>query len=103
MLAPQFFVYFFHPAKAARMPFVKDGKIVEKESWSLSGFFLSFINILRLFILTIFTGESTDTHVNQYKATKGSWGSGGGKSGKGPNINTFAKPASAGCAGGGGG
>ena len=89
------------------MPYIKDGKIVDSKGWSISGFFLALLNIIRLFILTIFTGDSNDKHIQQFKATRGSWGkgsgsSGGGGSGKGPNINTFAKPAAAGCAGGGG-
>lgn len=85
------------------MAYIKDGKVVHSQGWSLSWLLLTILNVIRLFILTIFTGESNDRHINQYRATKGGWGKGSGSGGgRGPNINTFAKPASVGCAGGGG-
>uniref|UniRef100_A0A7S1M468 Selenoprotein K n=1 Tax=Neobodo designis TaxID=312471 RepID=A0A7S1M468_NEODS len=90
-------------------PIIHNGRVVDKKPWTLMGFLLSIIDLVRFFFMTIFTTAPMQSHVNEYKHSKRqpTWGgkggnAGGGGGGGGPKIHTFAKPASVGCGGGGG-
>jgi hypothetical protein len=81
--------------------YVHNGKLVDKKPWSFQGFLLAIINLLWLFVATIFSTKKMNDHAEEYKRSKQqpAWGKGSGV-GRGSNIHSFGPAAAAGCASG---
>jgi hypothetical protein len=82
------------------MPYLRNGTITERKPFGLMDFLLAVVNAIRIFVLTIFTTKPIGRHVDEYNGTKGHRATSGVALGKG-NVHGMAKPASAGCSGGG--
>ena len=83
--------------------YIHNGKVVEKKPSSVYGFFMAILDLIRLFVLTIFTTDSMKSHTDEYTRSKQmpSWGKGGSTGRGSSNIHTFSKGAALGCGGGG--
>lgn len=91
--------------RPAGAPIIHNGKVVDKKPWTLYGFLMGILDLVRFFFMTIFTTTPMGAHIDEYKSSKRTptWGGkGGSASSAGPKIHGFAKPASVGCGGGGG-
>lgn len=82
------------------MPYIKDGKVMEKKPFAIMDVVHYIINIFWLFFTSLVSSATIEDNVKGYQATKRTYGFGGG--GNKPNINGFAKPAMGGSCGGGG-
>lgn len=85
-------------ASAEGNRYIYQGKIVDKKPFSLYGLLMGLIELLRLFIMTLISTESSSTQVQKFKASKqgSSWSGGGSR------VTGFGKAAQSGCAGAGG-
>lgn len=81
------------------MPYIANGRIVERKPFSMADFFFSIINALFLFFASIFSSEPVDVNVKKFQATTRIGGSGYSP---GPRIKGVDKPSQlGGCAAGG--
>jgi hypothetical protein len=80
------------------MPYVVNGKVVEKKPFSIVEFFVNLWRLVVLFFQSIFSSNTIDRHLESYNSRRKGYGGGS----TGGNVHRLAKPAMmGGCSGGG--
>jgi hypothetical protein len=80
------------------MPYIVNGKVVEKKPFNLVELFVTLYRLIILFFQSIFSSRTVDNHMDSYNSRRAGYS---GRS-TGSNIHRMAKPSTmGGCSGGG--
>lgn len=80
------------------MPYIVNGKVVDKKPFSIVGFFVTLYRLIVLFFQSILSSRTVDNHMDSYNSRRAGYSG----SSTGSNIHRIAKPSTmGGCSGGG--